>query len=76
MLVKKSNNTTNYQKKPSSQNEKNYSILQFYFPTNHRFIYTMMPQMTSEEEGPLAEFSTARAFTQVQNIASKPLCRL
>jgi hypothetical protein len=30
----------------------------------------MMPQMTSEEEGPLAEFSTARAFTQVQNIAN------
>jgi hypothetical protein len=26
----------------------------------------MMPQMTSEEEGPLAEFSTARAFTKVQ----------
>jgi hypothetical protein len=28
--------------------------------------------MTSEEEGPLAEFSTARAFTQVQNIAKQP----
>jgi hypothetical protein len=27
-----------------------------------------MPQMTSEEEGPLAEFSTARAFTQVQTL--------
>jgi hypothetical protein len=28
--------------------------------------------MTSEEEGPLAEFSTARAFHQVQNIAKQP----
>jgi hypothetical protein len=35
------------------------------------FIYfTMMPQMTSEEEGPLAEFSTARAFTKVQNTSN------
>jgi hypothetical protein len=37
------------------------------------FIYfTMMPQMVSEEEGPLAEFSTARAFTQVETIAKQP----
>jgi hypothetical protein len=60
MLVKDVNNTTNYQNQPSPD-EKNYPpFCSFIFPTNHRFIYfTMMPQMTSEEEGPLAEFSTA-----------------
>jgi hypothetical protein len=31
----------------------------------------MMPQMTSEE-GSFIEFSTARAFTKVQNIAKQP----
>ena len=48
-----------------------FAVLFFLLTTG--FIYfTMMPQMTSEKEGPLAEFSTARAFKQVENIAKQP----
>lgn len=37
------------------------------------FIYfSMMPQWTSNEEGPLADFSTKRAFAQVEAIAKQP----
>ncbi|WP_414000358.1 M28 family peptidase [Flavobacterium sp. W1B] len=32
----------------------------------------MMPQWTSDDEGPLAEFSTKRAFTHVEAIAKQP----
>ncbi len=34
--------------------------------------YTMKPQWTSEEEGPLTEFSTQRAFKQVKAISRQP----
>ena len=34
--------------------------------------FTMMPQWTSEEEGPLTEFSTQRAFKQVRAISRQP----
>ena len=34
--------------------------------------FTMMPQWTSDEEGPLTEFSTQRAFKQVRAIARQP----
>lgn len=34
--------------------------------------YTMKPQWTSEEEGPLTEFSTHRAFKQVKAISREP----
>jgi hypothetical protein len=34
--------------------------------------FSMMPQWTSEEEGTLTEFSTARAFSQVEAISQKP----
>lgn len=44
----------------------------FFLLTTGTIYFTMMPQMTSEEEGPLAEFSTARAFKQVENIARQP----
>jgi hypothetical protein len=33
---------------------------------------TLMPQWTSDDEGPLTEFSTKRAFEQIKNIAEKP----
>lgn len=33
---------------------------------------TMMPQWTSDDEAPLTEFSTKRAFEHVKNIAEKP----
>ncbi len=37
------------------------------------FIFiTMMPQWTSEDDVPLADFSTTRALEQVKNIAQKP----
>lgn len=55
--------------------KKDYSSLfaVLFFLLTIGFIYfTMMPQMTSENEGPLAEFSTARAFKQVENIARQP----
>jgi len=34
--------------------------------------FTMMPHWTSDKEGPLAEFSTKRALTQVEAISKKP----
>ncbi len=34
--------------------------------------FTMMPQWTSDEEGPLTEFSTQRAFKQVRAISHQP----
>ncbi len=34
--------------------------------------FTMMPQWTSDEEGPLTEFSTQRAFKQVRAISRQP----
>lgn len=34
--------------------------------------FTMMPQWTSDDDTPLAEFSTKRAFEQVRNISQKP----
>tara|TARA_R110002126_G_scaffold18936_3_gene71703 strand:- start:1686 stop:4076 length:2391 start_codon:yes stop_codon:yes gene_type:complete len=55
--------------------KKNYSSIfavLFFLLTTGFIYFTMMPQMTSEEEGPLAEFSTARAFKQVENIARQP----
>jgi hypothetical protein len=63
MLVKKtSNNTTNYQNQPSPNEKTTPPFCSFIFLLTIGFIYfTMMPQMTSEED-PLAEFST-RAFT-------------
>ena len=34
--------------------------------------FTMMPQWTSDDDAPLAEFSTQRALEQVKNISQKP----
>lgn len=34
--------------------------------------FTMMPQWTSDDDAPLAEFSTKRALEQVKNISQKP----
>jgi hypothetical protein len=34
--------------------------------------FTMMPHWTSDDEGPLSEFSTKRAFAQVQAISKQP----
>ena len=34
--------------------------------------FTMMPQWTSDDDAPLAEFSTKRALDQVKNISQKP----
>jgi len=34
--------------------------------------FTMMPQWTSDDDAPLADFSTKRALEQVKNIAQKP----
>jgi hypothetical protein len=71
MLVKTSNNTTNYQNQYPRMKKTTPPFCSFIFPTNHRFIYfTMMPQMTSEE-GPLAEFSQLEHL-QVENIAKQP----
>lgn len=34
--------------------------------------FTMMPQWTSDDDAPLAEFSTKRALEQVKNVSQKP----
>jgi hypothetical protein len=36
------------------------------------FYFTMMPQWTSDDDAPLAEFSTQRAFAQVKAISKQP----
>jgi hypothetical protein len=53
MLVKKDINTTNYQNQPSPNEKTTPPFCSFIFLLTIGFIYfTMMPQMTSEEEGP------------------------
>ena len=55
--------------------KKNYSALYsslFLLVILALAFFTMMPQWTSEEEGPLTEFSTQRAFKQVRAISHQP----
>ncbi len=47
-------------------------VLLFILATLGLIYLSLMPQWTSDDEGPLSEFSTKRAFEQVKNIAEKP----
>jgi hypothetical protein len=54
--------------------KKDYSSLQFYFPTNHRiYLFHDDAPNVSEEEGPLALYS--KSLQASRKYCKQPLCR-